>query len=77
MLANAYAADTNNLDSAVVEALQTVDNDTDAFLLFSAFLSLSTDNAKDPVLAKINAGPSMMSLYTAGLMMGLDVNTLI
>jgi hypothetical protein len=46
-------------------------------LLFSAFLSLSTDNAKDPVLSKINAGPQMMGLYTAGLMMGFDVDTLV
>jgi hypothetical protein len=77
MLANAYAADKNSLEEEVVDALNSVNNDVDAFLLFSAFLSLSTDNAKDPVLSKINAGPQMMSLYTAGLMMGFDVNTLV
>jgi hypothetical protein len=77
MLANAYAADEGTLEAEVVEALASVNNDVDAFLLFSAFLSLSTDNAKDPVLSKINAGPKMMSLYTAGLMMGFDVNTLV
>lgn len=77
MLANAYVADQNSLEEEVIDALNSVNNDVDAFLLFSAFLSLSTDNAKDPVLSKINAGPKMMSLYTAGLMIGFDVNTLV
>lgn len=77
MLANAYTSDQSKLDEDVIEALKSVDNDTDAFLLFSAFLSLSTDNAKDPVLSKINAGPQMMGLYTAGLMMGFDVDALV
>lgn len=30
-------------------------------------------NAKDPVLAKLNAGPKMISLYTSGVMLGLSV----
>ena len=76
MLANAYT-NKEQANNDIVEALASVDNDVDAFLLFSAFLSLSTDNAKDPVLSKINAGPNMMGLYTAGLMLGFDVPTLI
>ena len=77
MLANAYSPNPDSLEEKVVQALQSVNNDVDAFLLFSAFLSLSTDNAKDPVLSKINAGPNMMGLYTAGLMLGFDVETLV
>ena len=30
-------------------------------------------NAKDPILAKFNAGPKMMSLFTSGVMLGLSV----
>jgi hypothetical protein len=56
-------------------ALEQVDNITDAFVLFSALLSLSTDNAKDPTLTKINASPNMMPLYLAGLALGLDLTT--
>lgn len=78
LLANSFA---NNIDTvtneAVRSALATVNNDEDAFILFSALLSLSTDNAKDPTLAKINAGPKLMSLYTAGLMVGFNINDLI
>lgn len=77
LLANAYAKEHSTLPTRVREALLQVNNIDDAFLQFSALLSLSTDNAKDPTLAKINAGPQMMSLYNAGLMIGLDLNTLI
>ena len=62
LLANAYAKRTQYV-TKVREALLQVNNIDDAFLQFSALLSLSTDNAKDPTLAKINAGPQMMSLY--------------
>jgi hypothetical protein len=42
----------------------------------SAFLSLSTDNAKDPTLAKINANPEMIGLYNAGFVLGLPISFL-
>ena len=42
----------------------------------SAFLGLSTDNAKELVLAKINAGTSTMGMYLYGLSMGIPTNTL-
>jgi len=42
----------------------------------SALLSLSTDNAKDPTLSKYNADPGMIGAYIAGIIMGVDMNTL-
>ena len=78
LLANAYVKDRRGvINTEVLNSLDTVNNDEDAFILFSALLSLSTDNAKDPTLSKINAGPKMMSLYTAGLMVGFNVDELI
>jgi hypothetical protein len=37
---------------------------------------LSTDNAKDPTLSKYNAGPEMIGTYVAGIIMGVDMDTL-
>lgn len=77
LLANSY---TSNLESVqnleVLDALQNVDNDTDAKLVFSALMSAATDNAKDPILAKINAGPNMMGLYTYGTAIGIPLGDL-
>lgn len=58
------------------EVLENVNNDDDAFLLVSALLSLATDNAKDPTLSKINAGPNMIGLYTAGVALGIPFTAL-
>lgn len=77
LIANAYVEENPALSERILYALDQVNNDEDAFILFSALLSLSTDNAKDPTLAKINAGPSMMGLYTAGLTLGLNLEVLI
>lgn len=77
LIANAYVEDNPELSETVRYALSQVNNDEDAFILYSALLSLSTDNAKDPTLAKINAGPTMMGLYTAGLTLGLNLEILI
>ena len=58
LVANAYAKNYANIRSGIIlNALSKVNNIEDAFILFSAFLSLSTDNAKDPTLPKINATP--------------------
>ena len=77
LLANSYV---KNIDSVknddVNKALQNVDNLEDAFILMSALLSLSTDNAKNPTLSKYNAGPEMIGTYTAGIIMGVDMDTL-
>lgn len=82
LLANTYTDEditslTGSSFDTIKKAYQNVDNDIDAFLLVSALLSLATDNAKDPTLAKINAGPDLLGLYTAGLSIGLDMETLI
>lgn len=74
MIANSYTRNTDNIKSdRVRQALLEVDNDNDAFLVKSALLSLATDNAKDPVLAKLNSGPEMMSLFNSGVILGLSV----
>lgn len=77
LLANTYVNDDSMLPDDVKQALKNVDQHTDAFVQLSAILSLSTDNAKDPTLSKINCGPDMLGLYTAGIMAGLDIKTLV
>lgn len=77
MICNAYCKNIANIKSKeVYDALQTVDNNEDQALWLSAFLSLSTDNAKDPTLSKINANPEMIGLYNAGFVLGLPINFL-
>lgn len=86
LLSNTFTPDTfkferiENDDSGIVkgfiEALKEVNNDEDAFLIISALLSLATDNAKDPTLAKINAGPDMIGMYTAGIALGVPFSRL-
>ncbi len=49
---------------------------SDASNEFSALLSLSTDNAKELVLAKINAGTSTIGMYLYGLSLGIPFDTL-
>lgn len=74
MIANSYARNQDTIKSEkVLNALQEVDNDSDAFLVMSALLSLATDNTKDPILPKLNAGPEMLSLYNSGVILGLSV----
>ena len=46
--------------------------DDDASVIMSALLSLSTDNAKELCLAKINAGTSMIGMYLYGAAIGMD-----
>jgi hypothetical protein len=42
----------------------------------SAFLGLSTDNAKELILAKVNAGTATMGLYLYGLSIGVPIDEL-
>jgi len=56
----------------VEDALGTVSQVMDAFLNISGFLSLATDNAKDPNLSKVNGDSEMMPLYIAGTAVGLS-----
>ena len=77
LLANSYVKNEDSIkNESVKKALQNVDNLEDAFILMSALLSLSTDNAKDPTLSKYNAGPEMIGTYVAGIIMGVDMDTL-
>ena len=77
LICNAYCKNIANIKSKeVYDALQEIDNDNDQAVWLSAFLSLSTDNAKDPTLAKINANPEMIGLYNAGFVLGLPIRFL-
>ena len=49
---------------------------SDAANNMSAFLGLSTDNAKELILAKINADTNTMGMYLYGLAIGVPVDTL-
>lgn len=72
-LANIRSKDPNTItNSDVLEALASVDNDTDAALVLSALLSLATDNAKELALSKLNAGTKMIGMYIYGLSIGMD-----
>jgi hypothetical protein len=42
----------------------------------SALLSLSTDNAKELVLAKINAGVGTIGMYLYGLSLGMSFDAI-
>lgn len=87
ILANAHAKFAGNVDDtplkigdyqlSVQQVLENVDSFEDAFIMISTFLSLAADNAKDPTLSKLNAGPDMLGLYTAGVMIGVPIETLI
>lgn len=76
-IANTYAKNFSNVIEDLRESLLQVDNINDAFIWMSGLLTLATDNAKDPTLAKINAGPEMISLYTSGLAMGIPFEDLV
>ncbi len=47
---------------------------TDSSLVNSSLLSAATDNAKELILAKINANPDLMKVYIYGIVMGIDFN---
>jgi hypothetical protein len=46
----------------------------DSSLVNSSLLSAATDNAKELILAKINANPDMMKIYLYGIIVGIDFN---
>lgn len=66
-----------NQDQVVYNALKAVNQNLDAFTELSVLLSLAVDNAKNPTLSKINGSKKMIGLYTAGVTLGLDKETLI
>lgn len=70
MLANAYT--TNEVNQAILgEIITQLEQGTDAALILSALLSLSTDNAKELVLSKLNAA-NMLGMYIYGIAIGMD-----
>lgn len=65
-----------NPDSPIYHILKNKGFDEDASVIMSALLSLSTDNAKDLALAKVNAGTNMMGLYLYGAAIGMNFKVL-
>ncbi len=58
--------------NAIVEGQKT---HGDVALVISALLSAATDNAKELILGKINAGPETAGMYIRALMLGADFST--
>lgn len=72
-LANIRPKDPNSIQNIeVLKALALTKNDTDAALILSALLSLSTDNAKELKLSKLNASPKTLGLYVYGVSIGME-----
>lgn len=65
-----------NPNSEIYYILKNKGFDEDASVIMSALLSLSTDNAKDLALAKVNAGTNMMGLYLYGAAIGMNFKVL-
>ena len=65
-----------NKTSEIYKILRFKGFDEDASVIMSALLSLSTDNAKELCLAKINAGTNMMGMYLYGAAIGMDFEVL-
>lgn len=72
-LANIRSNNPNTIiNEEVLEALANVTNDTDAALILSALLSLSTDNAKELTLSKLNATTKTIGMYIYGIAIGME-----
>ena len=73
-LANIRVDDLSKLEKSVqvYDILKDRGFDEDASIIMSALLSLSTDNAKELCLAKINAGTGMIGMYLYGAAIGMD-----
>jgi hypothetical protein len=65
-----------NPNSEIYRLLLDKGFDEDASVIMSALLSLSTDNAKELCLAKINAGTGMIGMYLYGAAIGMDFEVL-
>lgn len=77
IFANLWPKNINSVKSQkLLDALSEVTQDEDSSLLLSASLSLSVDNAKELKIAYLNASPETMGMYLAGLMIGVDFNTI-
>ena len=77
LLANVKAKNPNTVtNEEVYELLLSVNDDVDAALVLSALLSLSTDNAKELQLSKLNATAEMIGMYIYGISIGMDFRDL-
>lgn len=54
------------------QLLSQLGSQKDASLVISALLSAATDNAKELILAKINSGSDLASVYLYSIMLGID-----
>lgn len=73
LLSNIRAKNVSTISNQeVLNLLVSVKNMDDQVLALSALLSLSTDNAKELALAKLNAGINMISTYIYGITIGKD-----
>lgn len=74
MLSNAYT--TNDVNAAILgEILTQLDQGQDQALVLSALLSLSTDNAKELALDKLNAS-NFLGMYIYGITIGMNFKTI-
>lgn len=73
LLANSWTKSSNikNLDPIIQDLLGKVDQSEDALITISAILGAAVDNAKDPILGKINGGSNMLPMYLYGIAMGI------
>lgn len=78
VIANLHSKNVNSItNTQLLRALSYAQyNEEDAAVLLSALLSLSTDNAKELTLAKLNAVSQMISLYLYGISIGIPFNSL-
>lgn len=78
-----HIPDLNKYDEQIKSTLQSqfgvLDNEDYKYVdqLISQLLSAATDNAKELILAKINAGTNFARMYVYGMIMGLNINDLV
>lgn len=65
-----------NIDETLRVLVEQQRYNPNAALVISAMLSLATDNAKELILGKINAGTEVIDLYLAGASIGLSFDEL-
>ena len=77
-----HIPDLNRYDNEIRQRLEiefgvTAENYVYVDQIISQLLSAATDNAKELILAKINAGTNFARMYIYGIMMGLNINDLV
>ena len=77
-----HIPDLNRYDDEIRQRLETefgvtAENYVYVDQIISQLLSAATDNAKELILAKINAGTNFARMYIYGIMMGLNINDLV